>query len=258
MFGTRIVFALALVLALANIVATSGPTSIFIDQIDEYALLATCAELELSTIVRNMKYGCGDGGDGAFQSFTCFCYESSAKFSSMIGAHVATECPDDPSQNTTALEVFSSYCEIGGSKLAEITAATTSIPSITSLLSSTFASPASTPRSATSTPTTPVSSPQPTEATEQASTSKNNRTVAIAAGVAIPVVVLASAFVAFFLFRRHKNKKQHSRFNAYEVDASTVDASKAGTCHEVSDKGQIAAEMPNPDPQELDGESRGT
>lgn len=71
MFGTRIVFALALLLALANIVATSGPTSIFIDQIDEYALLATCAELELSTIVRDMKYGCGDGGDGAFQSFTC-------------------------------------------------------------------------------------------------------------------------------------------------------------------------------------------
>ncbi|CAN9120688.1 unnamed protein product [Alternaria alternata] len=250
MFGIRIVFALALVLALANIVATSGPTSIFIDQIDEYALLATCAELELSTIVRDMKYGCGDGGD--------VCYESSAKFSSMIGAHVATECPDDPSQNTTALGVFSSYCEIGGSKLAEITAATTSIPSTTSLLSSTFASPASTPRSATSTPPTPVSSPQPTEATEQASTPKNNRTVAIAAGVAVPVVVLASAFVAFFLFRRHKNKKQHSRFDVYEVDASTVDASKAGTCHEVSDKGQIAAEMPNPDPQELDGESRGT
>jgi hypothetical protein len=71
MFGIRIVFALALVLALANIVATSGPTSIFIDQIDEYALLATCAELELSTIVRDMKYGCGDGGDGAFQSCTC-------------------------------------------------------------------------------------------------------------------------------------------------------------------------------------------
>ncbi|CAI9635807.1 unnamed protein product [Alternaria burnsii] len=257
MFGIRIVFALALVLALANIVAASGPTSIFIDQIDEYSLLATCAELELSTIVRDMKYGCGDGGDSAFTSFTCFCYESSAKFSSMIGAHVATECPDDPSQNTTALGVFSSYCEIGGSKLAEITTATTSIPSITSLLSSTFASPASTPRSATSTPTTPVSSPQPTEATEQASTPKNNRIVAIAAGVAVPVVVLASAFVAFFLFRRHKNKKQHSRFDVYEVDASTVDASKAGTCHEVSDKGQIAAEMPNPDPQELDGESRG-
>ncbi|CAN9118245.1 unnamed protein product [Alternaria alternata] len=98
----------------------------------------------------------------------------------------------------------------------------------------------------------------PTEATEQASTPKNNRTVAIAAGVAVPVVVLASAFVAFFLFRRHKNKKQHSRFDVYEVDASMVDASKAGTCHEVSDKRQIAAEMPNPDPQELDGESRGT
>jgi hypothetical protein len=70
MFGIRVVPALAL-LALVNIAATSGPTSILIDQIDEYALLATCAELELSTIVRNMKYGCGDGGNGTFTSFTC-------------------------------------------------------------------------------------------------------------------------------------------------------------------------------------------
>jgi hypothetical protein len=71
----------------------------------------------LSTIVRNMVYGCGGHPD--YESFACFCYESSAKFSSIIGAHVATECPDDPSQNTTALEVFSSYCEIGQSKLAQ-------------------------------------------------------------------------------------------------------------------------------------------
>jgi hypothetical protein len=46
----------------------------------------------------------------------------------MIGAHVATECPDDPSQNTTALEVFSSYCDIGASKLAEIAGEFLAVP----------------------------------------------------------------------------------------------------------------------------------
>jgi hypothetical protein len=91
---------------------------------------------------------------------------------------------------------------------------------------------------------------------EPASAPKNtSRTVAIAAGVAVPIVVLASALAAFFLFRRYRNKKKHSESNVYEVDASTVDASKGGTCHEVSDKEQIAAEMPNPDPQELDAEN---
>ncbi|KAI4643654.1 hypothetical protein J4E93_006666 [Alternaria ventricosa] len=55
MFGSRVFPALALLLALTSIVGASGPTSIFIDQIEEYALLATCAELELSTIVRNMN-----------------------------------------------------------------------------------------------------------------------------------------------------------------------------------------------------------
>ena len=106
-------------LSLFAVAATDGPTSIFIDAIPEYHLLAQCAEKEVSTIVRDMVYGCGDGGNGAYQSFACFCYESSAKFSSMIGAHVQTQCPNDPSQNTTALQVFSSYCEVGQSKLAQ-------------------------------------------------------------------------------------------------------------------------------------------
>jgi len=69
MFGGRGFPALAFLLALVSVAGASGPTSIFIDQIEEYKLLATCAELELSTIVRNMKWGCGDGG--SYQSFTC-------------------------------------------------------------------------------------------------------------------------------------------------------------------------------------------
>jgi len=104
-------------LALASIAATSGPTSIFIDKISEYSLLAECAEDKLSAIVRGMSSGCG--GPKTYESFACFCLQSSPKYSSMIGAHVATNCPSDPSQNTTALQVFSSYCAIGQSRLAD-------------------------------------------------------------------------------------------------------------------------------------------
>jgi hypothetical protein len=65
----EILVVLALLVAFTSIAVASGPTSIFIDQIEKYALLATCAELELSTIVRNMEWGCGDGG--SLQSFAC-------------------------------------------------------------------------------------------------------------------------------------------------------------------------------------------
>jgi hypothetical protein len=81
-------------------------------QLPEYSLLETCAELQVSTIVRNMEYGCGD--DSKLTSFACFCFQSSAKFSSMIGAHVSSACnPRYPAQNTSAIEVFSSYCQLG-------------------------------------------------------------------------------------------------------------------------------------------------
>jgi hypothetical protein len=115
MFGLCI--STLILLALATIAATEGPTSIFIDKIGEYALLADCAVDEVSAIVRGMSSGCGNFP--TYESFACFCYQSSAKFSSIIGAEVGTKCPQDPSQNTTALRVFSSYCAIGQSKLAQ-------------------------------------------------------------------------------------------------------------------------------------------
>lgn len=91
--------------------SASGPTSIFINQIPEYNALSGCAETEVSTIVRNMDFGCGD--EGRTTSFACFCYASSSKFTSMIGKHVSTACTDDPSQSLSALAVFSSYCRLG-------------------------------------------------------------------------------------------------------------------------------------------------
>jgi hypothetical protein len=136
-------------------------------------------------------------------------------------------------------------------------AATTSVPALTSLPSSSSASPASKPPSASSLPTStiPVSSPEPTGSTDPEPVPRNtSRTVAIATGVTVPVVALASALAAFFLFRRYKNKK-HSKPVLYEADGSSVDPSKGGTCHEISEKSQIPAELANPDPQELDAES---
>ncbi|CAA9966522.1 hypothetical protein PTMSG1_09881 [Pyrenophora teres f. maculata] len=198
-----------LVVALSSlaVVAADGPTSIFIDSIPEYRLLAKCAEKEVSTIVRDMVYGCGDGGNGAYQSFACFCYESSAKFSSMIGAHVQTVCPKDPSQNTTALQVFSSYCEAGQSMLAQpagsatFTATSSSAPSKPSA----FASPASMPVSVSSTPTatstvpSSSSSPSPAPAPK-----KKSHTVAIAVSVIVPIFVIAFGILAFFFLRSRK------------------------------------------------------
>lgn len=107
----RMNLTLVTTLALAGLAAASGPTSIFINQVPEYALLSPCAESQVSTIVRNMAFGCGDGSKTT--SYKCFCYESSAKFSSMIGKHVQTACTQDASQNTSAVEVFSSYCQLG-------------------------------------------------------------------------------------------------------------------------------------------------
>ncbi|KNG49565.1 hypothetical protein DDE82_004146 [Stemphylium lycopersici] len=219
----------------ANMAATSGPTSIFIDQVEQYALLATCAELELSTIVRNMEYGCGD--DSQYTSFTCFCYESSAKFSSIIGEHVSTKCPEDPSQNTTALEVFSSYCEIGQSKLAQQAASTTT-SSFTSASSDPSASPVPTPPSTSATSTSePAPSSEPTQAPKETS-----NTAAIAAGVTVPVVFLASALIIFFLYRRSQKKKKSLSLS--ELDTSSADPSKSVTCHEVGNDAQVRAEVP--------------
>jgi len=138
-------------------------------------------------------------------------------------------------------------------------AATTSVPATTSSPSSSSASPASTLQSAFSTPTstTPISSPEPTTSPESTPAPKNtSRKVAIATGITVPVVVLASAFVAFFLFRRYKNT--HGKPVLYEADGSSLDASRGGTCHEVSEKGQIPAELADHehhDPHELEAQS---
>ncbi|KAF2014713.1 hypothetical protein BU24DRAFT_220095 [Aaosphaeria arxii CBS 175.79] len=103
----------ALLFIVNSYIATAAETlKIFIDEVPDYALLSTCAEAQLSTIVRDMAYGCGD--DSLTTSYICFCYLSSASVTSQIRKHVESACSEQPAQNASmALSVFDSYCHIG-------------------------------------------------------------------------------------------------------------------------------------------------
>ena len=88
-----------------------APTNIFINQVPAYSSLSKCAELRVSTIVRNMEFGCGDGR--LTTSFACFCYENYTKYSTMIGGQVSSACTQDPTQALSAIDVFNRYCDLG-------------------------------------------------------------------------------------------------------------------------------------------------
>ena len=102
-------FSLALLFFLS--LALAQPTSIFVNQVSEYAALPSCAEHPLSTIVRDMSLGCGD--HNALTSYDCFCTSSSSHFSSLISRSVSQQCAKtSPAAVASALDVFHSYCEL--------------------------------------------------------------------------------------------------------------------------------------------------
>jgi hypothetical protein len=102
-------FSLALLFFLSIPLAQS--TSIFINQVSEYAALPSCAKHPISTIVRDMSLGCGD--HNALTSYDCFCTSSSSHFSSLISRSVSRQCAKtSPAAVALALDVFHSYCEL--------------------------------------------------------------------------------------------------------------------------------------------------
>jgi len=105
------ILTLVLFLFLAILTKASGPTKLFIDSVPEYDILEQCAENQVSSIIRNMNFGCGDGSQTT--SYACFCYQSSAKFSRMVSTRVSSACTKSPGQDSSAVEVFSKYCELG-------------------------------------------------------------------------------------------------------------------------------------------------
>ncbi|OBT53601.1 hypothetical protein VE04_05158 [Pseudogymnoascus sp. 24MN13] len=112
---------------------------VYINQVPEYSQLPACAEVPLSTIVRNMVSGCGDNHQTT--SYGCFCVSSSAKFDRVIGTAVASRCTDSPQEAAaSALSVFDSYCHL------------LSVPADNT---ATATAPATAPATATATGTTP-------------------------------------------------------------------------------------------------------
>ena len=90
-------------------------TTNYIDTIDGYSSLSSCAVDVLSTVVRGEFSGCG-GWDDNLTSYTCFCTDSYSFMSTVISTDVITSCNGGSTasaQATSALAVFDEYCALG-------------------------------------------------------------------------------------------------------------------------------------------------
>lgn len=95
------------------IISITSAQQVFIDSIPAYSSLDACAVGPLSTIVRDMSYGCGDGSHTT--SYGCFCTSSSSYFSAFISSNVLNQCGGNVAEATSAVDVFNAYCQLGGS-----------------------------------------------------------------------------------------------------------------------------------------------
>ncbi|KAK7973807.1 GPI ethanolamine phosphate transferase 2 [Apiospora arundinis] len=119
-------------------------TSIYLDKAPGYWQLPACAMTPISTIVRDMSKGCGDGG--RLTSYTCFCTDSYFKARWDISTDIASSCGRNNNNNNnypatisiaasatptttvsasdsvlpfpraavqSALNVFEAYCDVG-------------------------------------------------------------------------------------------------------------------------------------------------
>ncbi|ORY17099.1 hypothetical protein BCR34DRAFT_597188 [Clohesyomyces aquaticus] len=115
---------------------------VFINKVPAYSSLPSCAVEPLSTIVRNMEQGCGDGGKTT--SFSCFCTASFSKMESKISKAVDNKCG---AQTVTAgvemaLGVFESYCAMGGNAtISSVPASTTTNLNVTVVTTSASVTP---------------------------------------------------------------------------------------------------------------------
>ncbi|KAK8023931.1 hypothetical protein PG993_011997 [Apiospora rasikravindrae] len=74
-------------------------TRVYLDEAPGYLQLPACAMTPISTIVRDMSKGCGDGG--RLTSYTCFCTDSYRKARWDISTEIAASCSKDASSAST-------------------------------------------------------------------------------------------------------------------------------------------------------------
>ncbi|KAL0782209.1 hypothetical protein CaCOL14_000115 [Colletotrichum acutatum] len=82
----------------------------YLNQADGYDSLPSCAEQPISSIVRDMVAGCGDGGKTT--SYSCFCTASSDRFREIIATSVAKNCGRSGVEVESATSVFDAYCQM--------------------------------------------------------------------------------------------------------------------------------------------------
>lgn len=105
-------------------------TTNYIDTIDGYSSLSSCAIDVLSTVVRGEFSGCG-GWDDNLTSYTCFCTDSYSFMSTVISTDIITSCNGGSTasaQATSALSVFDDYCALGVAAGLEPTSEGRSLP----------------------------------------------------------------------------------------------------------------------------------
>ncbi|SPJ73216.1 uncharacterized protein FTOL_02946 [Fusarium torulosum] len=98
------------------LLASKARATFWLNQLDSYDSLPYCAEGPISSIVRDMISGCGDGGRTT--SYSCFCTRSSSRFESIIPTAVAKECSHWGSEASSAMSIFHEYCQLGNGVLA--------------------------------------------------------------------------------------------------------------------------------------------
>lgn len=171
-------------------------TTNYIDTIDGYSSLSSCAIDVLSTVVRGEFSGCG-GWDDNLTSYTCFCTDSYSFMSTVISTDIITSCDGGSTasaQATSALSVFDEYCALGVAAGLE--------PTSESGSGDPTATPGATGASATSTQ----------EASAEAASTRARNT-AIAVGVVVPVVVIAIAVSAWLIWRKRRRAANWDQWN---------------------------------------------
>ncbi|KAK1728686.1 uncharacterized protein BDZ83DRAFT_608911 [Colletotrichum acutatum] len=190
----------------------------YLNQADGYDSLPSCAEQPISSIVRDMVAGCGDGGKTT--SYSCFCTASSDRFREIIATSVAKNCGRSGVEVESATSVFDAYCQM--EKTDKVTTSATELTSTSATGTASAADTAS---------ASPVSSggltsvASPTSSSSPAASNPNNSGISTGAIVAVSactsLVAIALCAAAFFLWRRrHKRLRpgQDAQGHVYEVN----------------------------------------
>ncbi|KAK0372411.1 hypothetical protein CLIM01_10217 [Colletotrichum limetticola] len=164
----------------------------YLNQADGYDSLPSCAEPPISSIVRDMVAGCGDGGKTT--SYSCFCTASSDRFREIIATSVAKNCGRSGVEVESATSVFDAYCQM--EKTDKVTT-----------LDTASASPVSS--GGLTSVASPTSSSSPATSNSTSSGISTGAIVAVSACTSLVAIALCAA--AFFLWRRRQKRLRPGR-----------------------------------------------